>query len=365
MKRLVAWSLVLAGLLVTSPLRAEPPWRKHEVAKLADGVYAFLWSDPLISPEPNVLIIVNDSDVVVVDSDMLPSSARMVVQEIKRLTPKPVSMVVNTHWHDDHVMGNMVFRDTWPEVHFVSHVNTRIDAARRAFGEIPQDLEKNGEMLKNLQEMVRTGKRADGSAISAAGLARMRDYAIPFLTAYQREAPTIRTVLPDLTFSDSLVLYRGSRTIELHYLGLGNTRGDAVVYLPKEKILATGDLVAYPTPFGIGSYYADWAATLERLSRIDAQTLFLGHGPIQHDETYVLQVHDLLTDLVARVGEGVKQGKTLEEVKQDVTLEDWRQKFAGDDAFKRRAFDAYFVQPAVARAYHLAKGEPDPDEDGA
>ena len=366
MKHAIQKALTLVALLTAvSTVSAEPPGRKHDVVKLADGVYGFMWKDPLSSPEPNVLIIINDSDVVVVDAEMLPSSARTVVREIKRLTAKPVSIVVNTHWHDDHVFGNMVFRETWPGVRFAAHENTRTDAARRAFGEIPKDIENNAKLLTQCREMLKTGKRADGTTISPAGIARLRDYVIPELEAYAREAPTIRTVLPDLTFTDSLTLHRGSRAIELHYLGLGNTRGDVVAYLPHEKILATGDLVVWPTPFGIGSYYADWVATLERLSRIEATTIFLGHGVIQHDESYVLMVRDLLSDLVSRVGEAVAQGKTVEEAQQEVTLEDWRQKFAGDDLLKQRGFDAFFVQPAVPRAYHQAKGEPDSDDDGA
>jgi len=365
MKSSLRRSLVLASLVLPfSSLHSEPPGRKHEMVKLADGVYALMWKEPMDSPEPNVLIIINDSDVVVVDAEELPSSARTVVREIKKLTSKPVSIVVNTHWHDDHVFGNYIFRETWPGVHFAAHEYTRVDAERRAFGEIPNSVKKNGEQLEQFKEISRTGKRPDGTPASAAGLKRVREYVIPELEIYVKEIPTVKTVLPDLTFTDSLTLYRGSRTIELHYLGLGNTRGDVVVYLPKERILATGDLVVWPTPFGIGSFYADWAATLDRLSRIDATTIFLGHGVIQRDQSYVLTLRDMLRDMVARVGEAAAQGKTVEECQQTVTLDDWKQKLAGDDKLKQGAFDAFFVQPAVARAYHQAKGEPDPDGDG-
>ncbi|HXZ44928.1 MAG TPA: MBL fold metallo-hydrolase [archaeon] len=365
MKSIARLCLILAGLVLPlSAVHSEPPGRKHEMVKLADGIYALMWKEPLDSPEPNVLIIINDSDVVVVDAEELPSSAHTVVREIKKLTSKPVSIVINTHWHDDHVFGNYIFKEIWPNVHFAAHEYTRVDAERRAFGEIPNDVKKNGEELAKWREIARTGKRPDGTPASAAGLKRVREYVIPELEIYVKEIPTVKMVLPDLTFTDSLTLYRGSRTIELHYLGLGNTRGDVVVYLPKEKILATGDLVVWPTPFGIGSFYSDWAETLDRLSRIDATTIFLGHGVIQRDESYVLTLRDMLKDMVARVGEAVAQGKTVEECQQVVTMDDWKQKLAGDDKLKQGAFDAFFVQPGVARAYHQAKGEADSDGDG-
>lgn len=352
-------SAIVLLLAIVRPLTAEPAYRTHRVVQLADGVYGFLWREAAVAPEPNVLIIVNDRDVVVVDSDLFPSSARTVVREIKRLTSKPVRYVVNTHWHGDHLFGNSVFRDAWPGVEFVAHANTRIDAAARAFPGIPKDVEENGASLKQIREILRTGKNPDGRPGSPAGLAFLRNEVVPELELYVKDIPKVRTVLPDLTFTDSLVIHRGTRTIALHYLGLGNTRGDVVVWLPSERILATGDLVVSPTPFGLGSYYVEWATTLDRLAAFDAQTLFLGHGAMQHDADYVHQLRDLLNDLVSRVKAGVDSGATLEEVKRTVTLADWEAKFAGEDRLKRQAFEEFFVQPAVERTWHQLKGDPD------
>jgi glyoxylase-like metal-dependent hydrolase (beta-lactamase superfamily II) len=350
-----AWFLfLLIGIVATPAVAAEPAYRTHQVVKLAEGVYAFLWKEAAVAPEPNVLIIINDRDVVVVDAEMYPSSARTVVKEIRRLTTKPVRYVVNTHWHDDHLFGNFVFRDAWPGVEFIAHANTRVDAESLAFAAIPKDLEQNGASLKLVQEILRTGKNPDGSAGSAAGLARLREETLPELELYLKDIPNVRPVLPDLTFTDSLVLHRGTRTIAVHYLGRGNTRGDVVVWLPDEKILATGDLVVWPTPFGIGSYYAEWARTLDRLAAFNAQTLFLGHGVMQHDADYVHQLRDLLDDMVSQVQAEVAKGATLDEVQRTVTLKDWEEKFAGEDRLKRQAFDEFFVQPAVERAYQQA-----------
>jgi hypothetical protein len=67
----------------------------------------------------------------------------------------------------------------------------------------------------------------------------------------------------------------------------------------------------------------------------------------------------LLCDLVTRVTAEVKNGATIEEVKRSVTLTDWKKTLAGDNADLGRAFDAYFVQPAVERTYHQVKGNPE------
>jgi glyoxylase-like metal-dependent hydrolase (beta-lactamase superfamily II) len=352
---------VLAGLLTaiswTIPAVAQSPApADYDIVRLADGVYGVMWRATPISPEPNVLIVVNDDDVLVVDSSMFPSTARTIIAEIKKITPKPVRYLVNTHWHDDHVFGNAEFKDAWPGVLIIGHPNTRTDAQEQAFGAIPQDIENNKAALAKYEGILRAGKTDDGTPLTDERRARVHTV-IGYYTRYAKEAPTVRTALPDVLVTRDLTIHSGGRTIAIRYLGRGNTRGDLVVHLPKERLVATGDLVVAPTPFGFGSYYADWAETLASMQQLDASTLFLAHGPVQHDWTYVATLRRVLTDLVTRVNEQVGKGATLEQVQKSVTLDDWKKTLAGDDDLEKRAFDAYFVQPAVERQYKLAKGE--------
>jgi glyoxylase-like metal-dependent hydrolase (beta-lactamase superfamily II) len=329
----------------------------YSVVKLADGVYGLVWAED-VNPEPNVLIVVNDEDVLLTDSSMYPSTARTIVAEIRKITPKPVRYLVNTHWHDDHLFGNSVIQEAWPDVRIIAHPNTRIDATSRAFGSIPKDIENNQALVEKYRTMLETNKGPDGQPLTDERRKRVRR-AIDVYTTYVREVQTVKMVLPNVTFEDELIIHSGSRTIELRYLGRGNTRGDVVVYLPKERILATGDLVVSPIPFGILSYYSDWIETLGKLQKLDVQTLFLAHGQIQHDWQYVGTLQSLLTDLVTRVTSEVKNGSTLEQIQKAVTLADWKKRLAGDDDELGRAFDAFFVQPAVERTYHQVKGDPD------
>lgn len=353
--------LVVPFALLLFVARARGAFDNYDVVRIADGIYAIEWQDKPINTEPNVLVIINDDDVVVVDSNLLPSTTRRIVGEIRKLTPKPVRYVVNTHWHDDHVIGNFVYREAWPGVEFIAHPNTRSDAEAQAFGKAKENIENNEKQLATVEEMLKTGKRPDGTPYPEASRIRL-EHVREFFKAYIAERPTVRTVLPDVLVTDTLTLQRGKRTIDIRYLGRGNTRGDVVVYLPQEKILATGDLVVAPTPFGIGSYYRDWIATLDKLVQIDAQTIFLSHGPIQHDYAYVRNERALLEALVKRVDDEIAKGATLDQVKERVTLADWRDKLAGGDKMAAGAFDQFFVAPAVERAYHQAKGEPDMTE---
>ena len=339
---------LLLVILLAIPLYADDPYA-YDVVKLADGVYAIEWREKPIHPEPNVMIIINTKDVVVVDTSLFPGTAKLIVSEIKKLTPLPVRYVVNTHWHDDHLFGNAVFREAWPGVEFIAHPNTRSDAAAKAFGSIQEDVKNNEKQIETYRAMLNTELTPEKR--------KRVEYLITVFEKYGREIPGVVTQLPDVLITDSMTLDRSPRTIEIHFLGRGNTRGDLVVYLPKEKILATGDLVVNPVPFGMGSYYGEWVATLDKLMKFDATTLVLGHGGLEHDFSYVRTVRDLLSTLVTQVQAEVAKGATLEEVQKRVTLADWRAKLSDD--LEKRSFDAYFVGPAVERAYKQAKGEPD------
>jgi glyoxylase-like metal-dependent hydrolase (beta-lactamase superfamily II) len=179
---------------------------------------------------------------------------------------------------------------------------------------------------------------------------------VDFYIETYAEYTKVKHVLPDHLVSDSITLYRGSRIIKILWLGNGNTRGDIVVFLPKEKIVATGDLVVFPIPFLFESYYKEWTQTLTRLDNLGAEIYMPGHGFIEYDKSYLRQVKGLLTDLVAEVDKAVKEGLSLEETQKRITLPEWRKKFAGEDANKQQVFDQFVLAPGIEGAWHQAKG---------
>jgi hypothetical protein len=79
-----------------------------EVAELAEGVYAAVRREPPgLTVNANSVFIINDSDVVVVDTTLTPGTARELLTALRTSTNKPVKYVINTHWHDDHIMGSL------------------------------------------------------------------------------------------------------------------------------------------------------------------------------------------------------------------------------------------------------------------
>src|SRR5215203_1025596 len=126
----------LASLLIASGCRGadsspEPVASPNlDIVQVDSGVFAAIRKEPLsLAVNSNSLIIVRDTDVVVVDAQFTRHATRETIAAIRRITSKPVSHVINTHWHDDHVAGNQVYQDSFPSVRFLMQENTAADLA--------------------------------------------------------------------------------------------------------------------------------------------------------------------------------------------------------------------------------------------
>ncbi len=161
---------------------------------------------------------------------------------------------------------------------------------------------------------------------------------------------------PNTTFKDEMILYVGGREIRIkHYRG--HTRGDAVIHLPDENILITGDLVIHPVPYGFRTFFREWVKTFNKLMNINSKIIITGHGDIQYSNDYMQLLSDLFSTLLKQADDAVDSGLTLDEFRDKVDLESFRLKLAGDDPDKNWAFENYFLTPAVERAFRDAKAE--------
>ena len=138
----------------------------------------------------------------------------------------------------------------------------------------------------------------------------------------------------------------GSRLI-----GPGNTDGDVAVYVPKERVLATGDLLVHPIPYSFNAHPESWARVLARLAGLDAAAIVPGHGPVFRDKEYLLAVKALLESVAAQARAAKQRGLSVEEAQRAVDLESFRKRFAGDDPSRNDAWTGYFLNPAVASVY--------------
>ena len=241
----------------------------------------------------NAAVIVDERDVLVVDTHISPAAGWALIEEIKTLTPKPVRWVVNTHFHFDHVHGNQVFP---AGVEIIGHELTRAKIAAgdsmrgRSYesfvGTLPDRIAAMRERAAALVEMNARQELEREIAIQERHLAATR---------------TVEPVAPTVTLDRSMTLYRGDREIRLLHLGRGHTAGDVVVYLPAERVVITGDLIINGLSYLGDGYPEDWVETLERLKALDFEVVVPGHGAAFSDRGRIDAFQDYLRDFWTQV----------------------------------------------------------------
>jgi glyoxylase-like metal-dependent hydrolase (beta-lactamase superfamily II) len=280
---------------------------RFEIKKVADGVHAAIAS-PAFKVNCNTAIIESDDGVVIVDTHSKPSAARVIVERLRDITTKPVRYVVNTHFHWDHWHGNEVYPAAYPGADIVTNQITREAMVRRG--------------LKRIQDHVRLAPleiaklEADLAAAPPAQRARLAGD-LRLAKAYLTEVSALEPALPTIAFEQTMKLYRRDREIHLLHLGRAHTEGDVFVYLPREKVVITGDAVIGWTPFMGDGYPTDWVATLDRLAQLDFTHIIMGHGDVA-DRVWLATFRGYVHDMVEAVREEAAAGATLEEVKQRV-----------------------------------------------
>jgi glyoxylase-like metal-dependent hydrolase (beta-lactamase superfamily II) len=209
------------------------------------------------------------------------------------------------------------------------------------FGPGSESREEKG--TASLQQMLDAGKTGDGRPLTDEERNELKD-ALARRMRVMQELKQVKFQSATLTFEHDFSVDIGDREVQVKFLGRGNTAGDAVVYLPKEKIAIVGDLVVSPIPYIYDGYPTEWVQTMQNLSRLDADTIVPGHGAIMHDKTYIFLVRDLLKSAVDQMNAELKRTgpamfQTLDGAKGAVDLTSFKQRFAGNDKDLSPAFD--------------------------
>src|SRR6202011_4319571 len=134
--------------------------------------------------------------------------------------------------------------------------------------------------------------------------------------------------VPNVIFDDKLVLDDGKQRIEFVFLGHAHTAGDAVAYLPKHKILCTGDACVNGAFNFMGhSDSASWIRALERMQQFDVQMVCPGHGPVAGKELLETQKR-YFVELRQQVKQGIDAGKDVDEIIQGIGMP-WYKEWTG------------------------------------
>lgn len=341
--------------------RAEGDVYGFQAETLAAGVYALNEDNVFhIQPRGNVEVIEQSDGVVLVDGGGSPAGAEQVIGFVRSKTPKPVTAIVITHWHGDHALGVSRLLQEWPDARVIStgptsDMLTSPEADRYMPGD---DADKNAAYMANIQGGVAflTDASQDQkySEAERAGFAQ----AATEYEQFGREMATARRVAPTETFEHSLTLADNSHPVEVMFLGRANTAGDAVVWLPRQKVVITGDLVVAPIPFGFNSYPEEWIGVLNQVRDLNYAVLVPGHGRPMRDTTYVDLLISMVTDVRAQVAPLASSDMDAAAINAAVELDDAQATIAGDDPWLGRWFRDYWKEPIVSSALREARGVP-------
>jgi len=354
---LLKGALGLGCLGIALPARADSAQTQTRVVtRLAEGIYAIRHVDPLPGwVHGNTTVIIGTREVLVVDACQTLEAAREDIAQIQQWTKLPVRYLVNSHWHGDHWEGNQAYVEAYPGLATLAHRDTA-ELMAQAGPVMKRDALKDAQaLIERSTQALASGKKGDGSPLNEADRRRVEQQAaqgramVVQLNAFQPQRPT-------LTFSEGLTLDLGGREVQVFHPGRGNTAGDVVVFVPKERILAAGDLIVQPVPYTFDGYPSEWIRTLERLVALDPAVIVPGHGDVLRDTGYVLRLRDLLQTVVRQVraafGESLQPD--LEALRKTVDAKAFKEQLLAADPGDAPFFD-YALKELIALAYHEAK----------
>jgi glyoxylase-like metal-dependent hydrolase (beta-lactamase superfamily II) len=313
---------------------------------VAPGVHVFItlpYGD--VGLDGNSVAIVGDDGVVVFDSNGTPAASAAVLQEIRTITSAPVRYVVNSHWHWDHWYGTETYRNAFPDVHVVAHEKTREMMRGPA-------IEFNRPGLETL--LPRYIASLEKRAAADPTLQPLLDEDRFFLDQKSRA----KLVMPDLTYSSQMNLFVGGREVQVRHDDRAVTPGDTFIYLPKEKVLLTGDLLVNPIAFALSCYPSGWLATLERIDALDATTIVPGHGKPLHDKT-LLHAHMEAMRILLDAGKSAKaRGLDPDQARDEAMprLHDVMVTMTGNDPKRNQEFKIYLADWYMHRVYDELNG---------
>ncbi len=276
--------------------------------EIGPGLYAYT-----AEGDPNSGVIVGDDSVMVVDAQATPAMAEAVIARIRAVTDKPIRWLVLSHYHAVRVLGASAYRAP----HLVASDATRELIVERGQEDMESEIGRFPRLFR--------GKET-----------------IPGLT------------WPNLTFTGSMTVRLGSREVRILHLGRAHTRGDIVVWLPKERVLFAGDIVEFgATPYCGDAHLADWLGTLGRLRALEPEALVPGRGRAARTSAEcrlaIESTEAFVTRLVSIVAPRARAGAPLKEA-YAAAMSAMRAEFGSWAIFDHcMPFD-------VARAYDEAQG---------
>jgi cyclase len=309
MRSKLVWALaVTVSLLTVGKVAAQD--LGPNVHKIKDGIFVYVGGPRPndAGPESNCGIILTQQGVVLIDTGQTPIASRAIQDAVKKLTSMPVRYVIHTETHGDHWAGDYLFS---PPAVVVAHEGTSAALKDREAGD-PARIER---------------MKASAPEMRAA------------LEGYH-------WVVPQIEYRQKMTLDVGERTFELLYLKNAHSEADSAIWLPKERVLFSASVVVV-NQFNILRPWVtipDILADTKMLKALNPEFVIPGHGTPGTVKIFtdMEQYYALLVD---RVGQMVKDGKSLDQIQKDLRMPEYDQ-WMGKDRIPGNITAAYNVVAA-------------------
>lgn len=263
--------------------------------------------------DPNSGVIIGDESVMIIEAQATPRLAGKVIEKVRSVTDKPISHLVLTHYHAVRVLGARAYG---------AREIVMSDAARAMVAERGQE-----DWDSEFGRFPRLFQGHEG---------------IPGLT------------WPTTTFNDRMTVYLGSRRVDIMHLGRAHTAGDAVVWVPDQEVMFTGDIVEYHSACYCGDgHFSDWPDTLASIAAFDPIALAPGRGDalVGRDRVgnAIANTADFIESTYRPVAKVAARGGSLKDAWNACRAE-------CDPKFADYAIYEHCLPFNVARAYDEARG---------
>jgi glyoxylase-like metal-dependent hydrolase (beta-lactamase superfamily II) len=290
----------------------------------------------------NGVAIIGSDGVFFVDTYIQTNYAEEAIRLLKKITPLPVKFVLNTHYHNDHVIGNYVFKKAFPGCQVIAHDSTYKFMISKIKKDIATEMKDNDDAIAQIQKELKDGKRTNGEVLTE-GMKKFWKWELQEGLDYKKDYKGNQFVNADITFSDSLTFHWGSQTIKLiHAADKGHSSGDVIAWIPEKRIVITGDIIVAPTPYATYHNVRGMVKSIQKIIEMKPAIIIPGHGYVEYDLTYAQLAHDAFAGYIALAEEDAKNNVPLKEAMLKAALPDIDKKFYGDDDMKAWAYKAFF-----------------------
>ncbi|HEY5761190.1 MAG TPA: MBL fold metallo-hydrolase [Steroidobacter sp.] len=353
--RITSFLSLISLVALTATASSTHAAQGFSVTKLRDNVFTVMRSDPPgFAVESNTGFIECADHVIVVDAQSNDATTSQVLAQIRLYTNKPVRYVINTHWHDDHIVGTHLYREAFPQM--------KVIGSMASIDYLPTIGKKNRDqfhraipdVLERFRKTLETGKTSAGKPLSDEQR-RSLESDLRLGEGYATVPDDFVAILPDITVHDKYSIRDKGCAVDVIAIGNAHTTGDLVVHLPEQSVAFVGDIVGSPVPL-VGaeqSRVRDWSRTLTRIRDLKSAVVVPGHGPLMRDNVQIDRTIDLMTAVTQRVNAERAKGDSLEQARSRIDLSDFRRQFAGGSEVNGALFDAYVTGPAVTNVWNF------------